>query len=198
MLRPTVLLCEEITCRLNVTSWIGSTQNGCGQQELLTNLYPWSLTVVRLWSDSQVNKGRSLFGELIYLGYLFSSPLRGGNAAESSSRKISVGWESEMGRGGQKTDSASEDGGRGASIFTWEEVQKHSRRGDQWLVINRKVYNISNWVKRHPGGIRVISHYAGEDATVNFKIQKLIYQSYCCPDKKDGVEYSWKSSDSSY
>lgn len=73
-----------------------------------------------------------------------------------------------MGRGGQKTDSASEEGGLGASIFTWEEVQKHSRRGDQWLVINRKVYNISNWVKRHPGGFRVISHYAGEDATDAF------------------------------
>ncbi|KAL2093773.1 hypothetical protein ACEWY4_011085 [Coilia grayii] len=73
-----------------------------------------------------------------------------------------------MGRGGQKTDSASESGGRGSSIFTWEEVQKHSRRGDQWLVINRKVYNISDWVKRHPGGIRVISHYAGEDATDAF------------------------------
>ncbi|XP_041965476.1 acyl-CoA 6-desaturase [Alosa sapidissima] len=73
-----------------------------------------------------------------------------------------------MGRGGQKTDPALENGGRGASIFTWEEVQKHSRRGDQWLVINRNVYNISDWVKRHPGGIRVISHYAGEDATDAF------------------------------
>ncbi|XP_062403030.1 acyl-CoA 6-desaturase [Sardina pilchardus] len=73
-----------------------------------------------------------------------------------------------MGRGGQKTDTALENGGRGSSIFTWEEVQKHSRRGDQWLVINRKVYNISDWVKRHPGGIRVISHYAGEDATDAF------------------------------
>ncbi|XP_063053321.1 acyl-CoA 6-desaturase [Engraulis encrasicolus] len=73
-----------------------------------------------------------------------------------------------MGRGGQKTDLLSETGRHSPSIFTWEEVQKHSRRGDQWLVINRKVYNISDWVKRHPGGIRVISHYAGEDATDAF------------------------------
>lgn len=78
-----------------------------------------------------------------------------------------------MGRGGQKTDQASENGGRGSNVFTWEEIQKHSRRGDQWLVINRKVYNITDWVKRHPGGIRVISHYAGEDATVNFKNQSM-------------------------
>uniref|UniRef100_A0A3Q3ITL7 Cytochrome b5 heme-binding domain-containing protein n=1 Tax=Monopterus albus TaxID=43700 RepID=A0A3Q3ITL7_MONAL len=37
-----------------------------------------------------------------------------------------------------------------------------------WLVIDRKVYNITQWAKRHPGGFRVISHYAGEDATEPF------------------------------
>uniref|UniRef100_A0AAR2LVX0 Cytochrome b5 heme-binding domain-containing protein n=1 Tax=Pygocentrus nattereri TaxID=42514 RepID=A0AAR2LVX0_PYGNA len=59
--------------------------------------------------------------------------------------------------------------GRGASgVYTWEEVQKHSQRGDQWVVIERKVYNVSNWVKRHPGGHRVITHYAGEDASDAF------------------------------
>ncbi|XP_028970823.1 fatty acid desaturase 2 [Esox lucius] len=88
-----------------------------------------------------------------------------------------------MGGGGQQTESgepakSAGDGGPGAvgsgrgggnlSVFTWEEVQKHSHKGDQWLVIDRKVYNVTQWVKRHPGGIRVISHYAGEDATEAF------------------------------
>ncbi|XP_015684928.2 acyl-CoA 6-desaturase-like, partial [Protobothrops mucrosquamatus] len=53
--------------------------------------------------------------------------------------------------------------------YTWEEIQKHNLRTDKWLVIERKVYNITQWVKRHPGGIRVISHYAGEDATDAFQ-----------------------------
>ncbi|XP_062849494.1 acyl-CoA 6-desaturase [Trichomycterus rosablanca] len=52
--------------------------------------------------------------------------------------------------------------------YTWEEVQKHNHKGDQWVVIERKVYNVSNWVKRHPGGCRVLGHYAGEDATEAF------------------------------
>uniref|UniRef100_A0A674APV4 Fatty acid desaturase 2 n=1 Tax=Salmo trutta TaxID=8032 RepID=A0A674APV4_SALTR len=82
-----------------------------------------------------------------------------------------------MGGGGQQTDSGEPAkggvvgpvGGRGGSaVYTWEEVQRHSHRGDQWLVIDRKVYNITQWVKRHPGGIRVISHFAGEDATDAF------------------------------
>uniref|UniRef100_A0A674ADX6 Fatty acid desaturase 2 n=1 Tax=Salmo trutta TaxID=8032 RepID=A0A674ADX6_SALTR len=82
-----------------------------------------------------------------------------------------------MGGGGQQTESSEPakggvvgpGGGRGGSaVYTWEEVQRHSHRGDQWLVIDRKVYNITQWAKRHPGGIRVISHFAGEDATDAF------------------------------
>jgi predicted heme/steroid binding protein len=52
--------------------------------------------------------------------------------------------------------------------FTWEEVARRSgREKERWLVIERKVYNISEFVRRHPGGSRVISHYAGQDATVS-------------------------------
>lgn len=73
-----------------------------------------------------------------------------------------------MGRGEQQTEPAEPSTGKAAGLYTWEEVQKHRNRNDQWLVVNRKVYNISQWVKRHPGGSRVIGHYAGEDATEVF------------------------------
>nr|AOO19789.1 fatty acid desaturase 2 [Arapaima gigas] len=66
-----------------------------------------------------------------------------------------------MGGGGQQPEP-------GSSLYTWDEVQKHNHRRDKWLVINRKVYNITDWATRHPGGVRVISHYAGEDATDAF------------------------------
>uniref|UniRef100_A0A3B5MZW2 acyl-CoA (8-3)-desaturase n=1 Tax=Xiphophorus couchianus TaxID=32473 RepID=A0A3B5MZW2_9TELE len=65
-----------------------------------------------------------------------------------------------MGVGGQQTEAA--------VVFSWEEVQKHCSRNDRWLVISRKVYNITQWAKRHPGGSHVIGHYAGEDATEAF------------------------------
>uniref|UniRef100_A0A3P9P5Y7 Fatty acid desaturase 2 n=1 Tax=Poecilia reticulata TaxID=8081 RepID=A0A3P9P5Y7_POERE len=73
-----------------------------------------------------------------------------------------------MGGGGQQTEPAEPGSGKAAGVYTWEEVQKHRNRNDQWLVVNRKVYNISQWVKRHPGGSRVIGHFAGEDATEVF------------------------------
>ncbi|XP_043735854.1 acyl-CoA 6-desaturase-like [Cervus elaphus] len=48
--------------------------------------------------------------------------------------------------------------------FCWEEIQKHNLHTDKWLVIDRKVYNITKWSRRHSGSQRVIGHYAGEDA----------------------------------
>lgn len=73
-----------------------------------------------------------------------------------------------MGGGGQLTEPAELAKGWAGGVYTWQEVQSHCSRSDQWLVIDRKVYNITQWAKRHPGGIRVISHYAGENATVTF------------------------------
>ncbi|XP_058161334.1 acyl-CoA 6-desaturase isoform X1 [Dasypus novemcinctus] len=73
-----------------------------------------------------------------------------------------------MGKGGNQGDGGPE---REAPMptFSWEEIQKHNLRTDKWLVIDRKVYNITKWSSRHPGGQRVIGHYAGEDATDAFR-----------------------------
>ncbi|XP_064646893.1 acyl-CoA Delta-6 desaturase-like [Lineus longissimus] len=63
--------------------------------------------------------------------------------------------------------------GKGACIsdatrvvdITWDQVKQHDKVEDKWIVINNNVYDISRWAKRHPGGARIISHYAGEDAS---------------------------------
>lgn len=70
-----------------------------------------------------------------------------------------------MGKGGEKGGESGEAEAQTRS-YTWEEIQKHNLRTDKWLVIERKVYNVTQWADRHPGGHRVISHCAGEDATV--------------------------------
>ena len=36
--------------------------------------------------------------------------------------------------------------------YTFDEVQKHDKLGDSWLVINGKVYDISKFAPLHPGG----------------------------------------------
>lgn len=70
-----------------------------------------------------------------------------------------------MGKGGEKGGGSGEPEAQ-LRVYTWEEIQKHNLRTDKWLVIERKVYNVTKWANRHPGGQRVISHWAGEDATV--------------------------------
>lgn len=72
-----------------------------------------------------------------------------------------------MGKGGQNGEGCSSDCVKSEPRYTWEEIQKHNTKTDKWLVIDRKVYNISDWVRRHPGGLRVIGHFAGEDASVS-------------------------------
>uniref|UniRef100_A0A8D0F713 Cytochrome b5 heme-binding domain-containing protein n=1 Tax=Strix occidentalis caurina TaxID=311401 RepID=A0A8D0F713_STROC len=72
--------------------------------------------------------------------------------------------------------------------FTWEEIGERSGRGprpqERWLVIERKVYDISHFCRRHPGGSRVISHYAGQDATdpfIAFHLDKALVRKYMSP-----------------
>ncbi|NXA43677.1 FADS1 desaturase, partial [Eudromia elegans] len=53
-----------------------------------------------------------------------------------------------------------------------------------WLVIDRKVYDVSEFCHRHPGGRRVINHYAGQDATdafVAFHSDKALVKKYLKP-----------------
>lgn len=58
--------------------------------------------------------------------------------------------------------------------YSWSEVQTHTDPKDKWLVIEGQVYNITNWARRHPGGSRVISHYAGQDATVSAECMRCL------------------------
>ncbi|NXK04039.1 FADS2 desaturase, partial [Herpetotheres cachinnans] len=88
-----------------------------------------------------------------------------------------------MGKGGEKGGESGEPEAQ-IRFYTWEEIQKHNLRTDKWLVIQRKVYNVTKWANRHPGGHRVISHCAGEDATDAFQafhINPTLVQKFLKP-----------------
>ncbi|XP_076088717.1 acyl-CoA 6-desaturase-like isoform X4 [Mytilus galloprovincialis] len=65
-----------------------------------------------------------------------------------------------MGKGGKQEQQK--------TVYTWDEIAKHDKREDRWMVIQGEVYNITNWARKHPGGTKVISHYSGQDATDAF------------------------------
>lgn len=50
-----------------------------------------------------------------------------------------------------------------------EEVSLHNEKNDIWMVIHDKVYDVSNFLQRHPGGVEVMLDCAGVDATSYFE-----------------------------
>ena len=42
-----------------------------------------------------------------------------------------------------------------------------------WVIIDNKVYNVTKWLPRHPGGKNLILNLAGKDCTEEFKIFHL-------------------------
>jgi len=50
------------------------------------------------------------------------------------------------------------------NYYTWEEIIEHDRRSDCWVVIHGKVYELTEFVPKHPGG-EIIYDGAGGDCT---------------------------------
>ncbi|KAJ0261694.1 Cytochrome b5 isoform E [Hirschfeldia incana] len=54
-------------------------------------------------------------------------------------------------------------------VFTFDEVSQHNKRGDCWLIISDKVYDVTTFIVSHPGGDEVLLSSAGKDATFDFE-----------------------------
>jgi cytochrome b5 len=52
--------------------------------------------------------------------------------------------------------------------YSLKEVEKHNKKTDAWLIINKKVYDVTKWIDKHPGGL-IIMKGVGKDATTLFK-----------------------------
>jgi len=54
------------------------------------------------------------------------------------------------------------------TLFTMDEVKKHNTEHDVWIVVNNKVYDCTEYLELHPGGVDSITINAGADATEDF------------------------------
>ncbi|EAZ62928.2 Osmotic growth protein [Scheffersomyces stipitis CBS 6054] len=57
-----------------------------------------------------------------------------------------------------------------AKEFTYEDVAKHNKREDCWVVVKNVVLDLTPFLKNHPGGMESIVNYAGRDATESFEM----------------------------
>ena len=53
------------------------------------------------------------------------------------------------------------------SSYTAEEVKKHDKEDDLWLIIDGKVYDFTEYFIQHPGADAILNN-AGADSTVGF------------------------------
>lgn len=54
-------------------------------------------------------------------------------------------------------------------VYTLNDVSKHDRPDDLWMVIYNKVYSVGDFVAEHPGGAEVMFECGGVDATKAFE-----------------------------
>jgi cytochrome P450/NADPH-cytochrome P450 reductase len=48
--------------------------------------------------------------------------------------------------------------------YDWDEILRHDRPGDYWIVVGGLVYDVSEWIHHHPGGAEVYISSYGRDA----------------------------------
>jgi cytochrome b involved in lipid metabolism len=68
---------------------------------------------------------------------------------------------------GPKVVAGTNYGGKDGS-YTKDEVSKHKTQDDLWLIIDGAVYDVTEYVDEHPGGVAAIMKNAGGDASEGF------------------------------
>jgi cytochrome b involved in lipid metabolism len=62
-------------------------------------------------------------------------------------------------------ESSSRTGDGVASVYTMEEVARHSSKEDCWVVVQGGVYDVADFLATHPGGSAILAAQGGKDAT---------------------------------
>lgn len=52
--------------------------------------------------------------------------------------------------------------------YTLEEVASHNTKESCWIIVHDKVFNVTKFLKDHPGGAHILLSVGGKDATESF------------------------------
>lgn len=82
----------------------------------------------------------------------------------------------------------------GKKLFTMEEIEKHNTEHDVWIIVHDKVYDCTEYLELHPGGMDSILINAGADSTEDFvaihssKATKMLEKFYIGDLDKNSVK----------
>jgi cytochrome b involved in lipid metabolism len=54
-------------------------------------------------------------------------------------------------------------------VVTMEEVSRHNTKGDCWMVIDGKVYDVTSFLENHPGGGSILAAHGGKDVSKHYR-----------------------------
>ncbi|CAH0483087.1 unnamed protein product [Peronospora belbahrii] len=54
------------------------------------------------------------------------------------------------------------------SSYTWQDVAKHNTAKSAWVIVRGVVYDVTEWVDRHPGGRELVLLHSGRECTDTF------------------------------
>lgn len=62
---------------------------------------------------------------------------------------------------------------KSTKTFSSSEVAAHNSSNNCWIIINDKVYEVTQYLSSHPGGSETIIPYCGQDATRAFETKDM-------------------------
>jgi len=55
-----------------------------------------------------------------------------------------------------------------SKTFTVDEVAGHTTDDSLYIIVEKDVYDVTNFINEHPGGAKILKRVAGKDATKQF------------------------------
>ena len=92
----------------------------------------------------------------------------GGGAGEGGGETSSTHQDSESGGGGAGAEAEAGAAPDGLRAIPPAELQSHNTEADCWVAVYGKVYDFTDFLAEHPGGVETITEFAGADGTETF------------------------------